>query len=57
VFGGYDPLPDFLEIRELAVSKLSRAASKNRPVTLFLGAIDAYVDGLMTLTRAQRMSA
>ena len=57
VLGGYDPLPDFLELLELATARLAPFANKCLPVSLFLGAINAYVGGLVTLTPAQRMSA
>lgn len=57
VLGVYDPLPDFLEIRELATARLAPFANKCLPVSRFLGAINAYVSGLIMLTPTQRMGA
>lgn len=55
VLGEYDPLPDFLEIRELATARLARFANQYPPVSRFLSAIDAYVGGLLMLSPTQRM--
>lgn len=55
--GGYDPVPDFLELRELAATRLGPVGNESRAVVLLRTAIDAYLSGFLSLTPAQRMRA
>ena len=51
----YDPLPDFIKLRDVAVARMGPLRVGNNPVAKMLEALDANVRDFLEVTADQRM--